>query len=279
MEKATDWLLLWRQIVERQRTVEPVAEGPWSEEDDPWREKAEAFVTRANRKWSRPDPLRDFLASRVRPDAMVLDIGAGAGDWSIYLAPRVGRVTAFDPSPAMRRTIIGRVASAGLANVDVVAGFWPKTPVEPHDVVLCMHAVYGATDFAAYVRRLDATARRGVYLLLKAPIPGGVMAEAAERVWGQPHDSPNFVVAYNALLQLGFLPSAMVDPSPWGIWRSTSLDAALDDVKRRLAIVGDPTHDAFLRDLLARRLTRIGDEYVWPASVCSALVYWEKDRT
>jgi SAM-dependent methyltransferase len=276
MERITDWLLLWRQIVERQRTVEPLIDGPWSDADDPWRDRAAAFTARANRKWSRPDPLRDVIVSRVTPESTVLDVGAGAGDWTLHLAPHVRRVTALDPSPAMRRTLAGRVDETGTANVDIVVGFWPRTPVEPHDVVLCMHAAYGATDFADYVRRLDETARRGVYMLLKAPIPGGVMSEAAARVWGQPHDSPNLVVAHNALLQLGFLPSAAIDPTPWGIWRSASIEAALADVKRRLAIVDDPTHDEFLRDLLRRRLTRVGEEWVWPASVCSALVYWEK---
>ena len=278
MERITDWVLLWRQIVERQRSVEPLADGPWSEAADPWREKAAAFATRSNRKWSRPDPLRDLLTARVGPEETVLDVGAGAGDWSLHFAPRVRRVTSLEPSPAMRRTLGERLEAAGVENVDVVAGFWPRTSVEPHDTVLCMHAAYGAADFAEFVGRLDATARRGVYLLLKAPLPNGVMAEAATRVWGQPHDSPNFVVAHNALLQLGYLPNALVDPTPWGAWRGASLDAALADVKRRLAIVDDASHDAFLSDLLARRLTRVGEEYVWPASVCSALVWWEKGR-
>ncbi len=52
------------------------------------------------------DRVRDALLARVRPDAVVLDVGANVGWWTIPLArrlgPRGGGVIAFEPVPGNR---------------------------------------------------------------------------------------------------------------------------------------------------------------------------------
>jgi hypothetical protein len=104
------------------------------------------------------------------------------------------------------------------------------------------------------------------------------MAQAARHVWGQPHDSPNFQVAYNALMQLGIFANVVVeDTGLWEPWTNESLEEALADVKRRLDLVEDSTHDAFLRDLLAQHLTEQDGQVVWPRGTRSALIHWDVD--
>ena len=98
------------------------------------------------------------------------------------------------------------------------------------------------------------------------------------RVWGHPHDSPNFQVGYNALLQMGLFPNVLMeDTGLWDARTNDSMEEALADVKRRLDLwdVEDSEHDAFLEDLLRRRLTLQDGRYVWPPGVRSALVYWD----
>jgi hypothetical protein len=91
-----------------------------------------------------------------------------------------------------------------------------------------------------------------------------------------PHDSPNFQVAYNALLQMGIFPDVqMEDEGHWTPWTSPTPEDALANVKRRLGLPDPNDHDAFLRDLLARRLRREGDAYLWPRAMRSALVNWD----
>lgn len=55
------------------------------------------------------DAVRNALLARVRPDAIVLDVGANVGWWSVPLARRVGpaggRVVAFEPVPDNRRRL------------------------------------------------------------------------------------------------------------------------------------------------------------------------------
>lgn len=275
MELVTNWLELWRQLVEAQR------EG-WRIEGrtdaDVWRAKARAYHETVMRRWATPDSSRDFIAAdlSVHGSDTVVDVGAGSGSWTVFLARMVRHVTAIDPSPAMLEVLHENVAAAGLSNVSVMEGGWLQVDVAPHDVVFCSHAIYGTADIQAFVRKMEAAARRRCYLLLRTPLPNGVMAEAARRIWGQPYDSANFQVAYNALLQMGVCANVVFEDSGcWQPWTSASLDEALADAKRRFGLEATSEYDAFLWDLLDRRLVREQEQLVWPSATRSALVYWD----
>jgi SAM-dependent methyltransferase len=272
MEKPIDWGALWRQLVEMHESLRSAEEAV-----DPWRGRARGYAERIRCQAARPDPIGDLLTTSVGPADTVLDIGAGTGRWAVPLARRARRVTALDPSPSMLEELRATLGALDLTNVDIVEGAWPLTTVEAHDVTLCSHAMYGSPDLETFVRRMVEVTRRRCYLLIRAPTADGVMAEAATRVWGQPNDSPNFVVAYNVLLELGLRPNVLFDPHLWDPWTSPSIDSALAEIKRRLGIAESSGHDAYLRDLLHRRLTPSAIEggVVWPRAIQSALVYWD----
>ena len=174
--------------------------------------------------------------------------------------------------------LLARSRPRALRKAEIQRHLWPDAAVGPHDVTLCAHAMYGAADFAGFVRGLERVTRRHVFLLMRAPEPDGVMAEAARRVLGHPHDSPNFQVGYNALLQLGVFPDVVVEEGRWEPWRHASLEEALAEVKRRLGLAAASPHDAFLAELLERRLARTDDGYVWPHGTRSALAHWDVER-
>ncbi len=274
MEKVTDWAALWRQLVESHHKSQPDSAGGWTEERDPWHQKAREFAARVKRKWTKSGVIREFVASQVDASTTVLDIGAGTGEWAILFARRARKVTAVEPSPSMREVLLENLAVAGVENVEVVPGFWPEVSVEPHDISLCSHSMYASPDLPAFVNRMIEVTRRTCNMVLRVPTRDGVMAEAAQHVWGQPHDSPNFVVGYNVLLQMGILPGVVVDPSYWEPWSSPTLDAALAEIKGRLGLGERSEHDEYLRELLGRRLTWQEDRFVWPKGVRSALAHW-----
>lgn len=276
MQSVPDWLCLWQELVEARARGRAKAES--DAHPDIWQAKARRYHEAVQQRWATPDSSRNFIAADLEqhPGDTVLDIGAGTGAWVVFLAQRARRVTALDPSPAMLSVLRQNVADAGLSNVSIVAGGWPETEVALHDVVLCSHALYGVADFAAFVRKMEATARRRCYILLRIATPDGVMAQAAQHVWGQPHDSPNFQIAYNALLQLSIFASVLLEDSGFRRpWSHASLDEALAEVKQRLDLVEDHTHDTFLRDLLIRNLTEVEGQWVWPRGSRAALVYWD----
>jgi 2-polyprenyl-3-methyl-5-hydroxy-6-metoxy-1,4-benzoquinol methylase len=275
MEKLTDWIKLWRELAEAQSRR-------WHKRDDSedrWRQKARGFDQGVRERWvAKPDSSREFVVAQLmaHPGSTVLDIGAGTGAWTVLMARHARRVTAVEPSGAMIGVMEENLAAEGITNVEIVQQTWPEAQVEPHDFSLCSHAMYGCPDFPAFVWRMVEVTSRTCFLLMRAPIKDGVMAEAAMRVWGQPYDSGNFQVAYNAMLQMGLFPNVLMeDTGLWNPWTSASFDEALAEVKQRLCLGEDSEHDEFLADLLHRRLKYEDGRYVWPRGVRSALVYWD----
>jgi SAM-dependent methyltransferase len=232
-----------------------------------------------NERWREADSSRDFLLSQIDADATVLDIGAGAGAWSMLLAGKAKSVTALDPSESMLAVLRESMVAEGVENIAVVRGAWPETDVEAHDFSLCSHAMYGCADLAAFLRKMEERTRRLCFLVLRAPAIDSVQAEAARHVWGQPLDSPNFTIAYNVLLQMGIYANVLMEDT--GFWKprvSPSLEAAMERLKRGLGLFGEDAHDEFLMELLRRRLTRQDEGYAWPREVRSALVYWAPSK-
>ena len=276
MEQVTDWVGLWRELCEAQARSWQTdrTRGP----EDAWRDKARAFAAGIAKRWSTPDSSRGTVAAWLdaHPGSSVVDVGAGTGAWAAFLAGHASRVTAVEPSPAMVEVMRETLLAAGAANVELVQAAWPDVALEPHDVSLCSQAMYGFADFPAFVRSLERVTRHHVFLVVRAPVMDGIMAEISQRVWGQPYDSPNFQVGYNALLQLGILPDVvMEDTGLWEPWSSASPGEAVAEVKRRFGLADPCEHDAFLRDLMERRLTPVAGAYQWPRGVRSALVHWD----
>ncbi|MHB8837839.1 MAG: FkbM family methyltransferase [Gemmatimonadaceae bacterium] len=68
------------------------------------------------------DALRGAVLARLAPDAVVLDVGASVGAWTVPLARRLGpgaRVYAFEPVPANRARLERAVADNALTTVTI----------------------------------------------------------------------------------------------------------------------------------------------------------------
>lgn len=273
MEKVTDWVRLWRELVE----VQPPR--VWKKgRAGKKRTEAPKGAASIERRWVKPDSGWNFILSQLdaNPDATVLDIGAGTGAWAVLLAQHARQVTAVEVLPVMIEALEENLAAEGITNVEIVRGAWPEVPVAPHDFTLCSHGIYGSPDLPAFIRRMVEVTRRTCFLVMRVPTADGVMAEAATHIWGQPYDSPNFQVAYNVLLQMGIYPNVLMEGTGiWRPWTNASLEEALDKVKRRFGLGESHEHDPFLMDLLRQRLNYEEGQYVWPAGARSALVYWD----
>jgi ubiquinone/menaquinone biosynthesis C-methylase UbiE len=130
-----------------------------------------AFVAGYDRKQGYPGPAADLTALEAHgldAASVVVDIGAGAGQFAIAAARRFGHVTAVDISPAMLAALRERAAAAGLANLDCVqAGFLSYQHAgPPADGVYTRHALHQLPDFWKALA-LDRIAR-----MLR---PGGVL--------------------------------------------------------------------------------------------------------
>ena len=274
MEKITDWNALWRDLVEIKDKSHHAKFGA-NPGGDIWADRAAEFKEGVKRRWKQSDSSREFILSKIGKNSTVLDIGAGTGAWSILIARHAKWVTAVEPSSAMIGVMRESLSAENIPNVSIVQGSWPGVSVEPHDISMCSHAMYASPDLSGFIRRMQESTREMCFLLLRAPSLKGVRAEAAQHIWGQPLDSPNFTIAYNVLLQLGIYANVLMENT--GLWKprtSSGIQEALADMKRFLGLLDSAEHDRYLMDLLRRRLTWKEGRYVWPPEVRSALVYW-----
>lgn len=93
-------------------------------------------------------------------DSVVVDIGAGTGQFAVAVAPACARVVAVDVSPLMLKALQAKVNQQGLANVEVVqAGFLSyRHRGEPADFVYSRYALHHLPDFWKGSPSRDSTA-------------------------------------------------------------------------------------------------------------------------
>jgi ubiquinone/menaquinone biosynthesis C-methylase UbiE len=122
--------------------------------DDPER-FAKSFDDPARDAWQMPARVIETL--RLRPDAIVADIGAGTGYFTVRLARAVprGTVYAVDIEHAMLEHISKRAAGEGLKNIATVhaSGTSANLP-KPVDLALIVDTYHHIPNRPAYFRAL-----------------------------------------------------------------------------------------------------------------------------
>ncbi len=269
--KEPDYVKLWRELATRS--------GPHFGTGFDRPERAHEYDAASKRRnVGRPDFLFEFVRRDLRPEDTVLDIGAGTGRWTIPLAQATARVTAVEPAAAMAEVMMKNAAAAGVdGKITVAPATWETADVPVHDVVTCFHAIYMSADLATFVRKVEAHARRFCYLGLRHFPADGIIQELSAQIYGTRHDSPNFIVGYNALYQMGIYANVLIEPFN-RVWTDESLEAAFVRAKRHL-FLDDTAYDGLVRSILERRLVLRDGVFHWPDAMSTALVWWRVDKT
>jgi SAM-dependent methyltransferase len=112
--------------------------------------------------WQKPHEVIRALAPK--PDAIVADIGAGTGYFSVRFAHMLpkGRVYGVDTEPDMVRYLAERANKAGLKNVTALAGAPddPRLP-EPADLIVLVNVYHHVENRERYFRRLQKALKPG----------------------------------------------------------------------------------------------------------------------
>jgi ubiquinone/menaquinone biosynthesis C-methylase UbiE len=129
----------------------------------------------------------------LAPGAVVADVGAGEGEWTLEMARRVGpsgRVFATEIDPERIRDLRSAVAEARVANVGIIEGRPDDTNLPPRccDAILLRHVYHHITHPEAMNASLFRALRPGGFVAVidfnpptrLLPVPGGV----PENRWG-----------------------------------------------------------------------------------------------
>ncbi len=135
------------------------------------------------------DPVLDVLRSLAQSDEAWLDIGAGGGRFALPLALVVRKVTAVEPSAAMRSVLSDGMSEAGITNITIVESRWPSESGAPPleaDVSLMAHVGYDIEGIGLFLDAMEAaTGRLCVAIMGEAP-----MAGLATLLWEPVHGEP-----------------------------------------------------------------------------------------
>ncbi|MGB3975141.1 MAG: class I SAM-dependent methyltransferase [bacterium] len=277
MEKIPDYIKLWNEIAEKRNAAKQN-----DQDGDIWEKRAQKFDRQLKKRWKKSDSSREWMLDLLRrnPGSTLLDIGAGTGAWACLLAPLCRTVTAIDPSQAMIDILKNNMIEANVDNIEIIQDTWPFEMNRSFDFTLSSHSIYGCSDFEEYIRAMQTVTRKTCVLLLRAPSPVGLMADISRTILGTPYDSPNFQIAYNALLQMGIFADVVVENDGlWKPWRYYTLSEAVNDIKEKMGVMDLCRYDDYLMDLLETHLQKTEQGLMWPEIVRTVLVHWNVDKS
>jgi len=233
-------ILADRQIPQSIRDKAPEPE--WSLEPERFRWRPDDDRQRAER------PSRRRALEALPDDGSVLDVGVGGGASSLGLATKAGSITGVDRLPEMLQSFEASGRAAGV-EVRTVLGAWPDVAdqVEPADVVVSHHAIYGVAELEGFITAMTTHARHRVVLEVSEHFPQSRLLPLWKRFHG--FDRPDHRAADEVeavLVSMGLAverEDAVVPP------RAEEATAESVAVARRRLYVG-PERDAEIAEFL-----------------------------
>ena len=259
--KEIDWFELWRELVTRK--LYPKSD-----------KLVERYKAHGQKQKERPDSLLDFVLKGVDASDTAIDIGAGTGRWTIPLAKRIKSLTSIEPTSGMAEMLKENLKNGRLRNVEILAQTWEDATPSMHDIVVCAHGMYASEDLAAFVRKMERYARKTCYMAVRIPPADGILSELSLKIHGCRHDSPDGVIAYNALYTVGIHTNVLVENTIVN-WVNKTVEDAFVRAKRHLRLdTFERAYDDLIYSTLQRRLTFSDGVYTWPDGMRSALLWW-----
>lgn len=152
------------------------------EQSDAWAGCAQFFKADPRREL---DPLLIKIASYLRPEDTLIDVGGGAGRMSLPLALRCREVIVVDPSPAMGEVFHATAKEAGIDNARFVQGNWLEAEGIAGNVALVAHVTYFVAQIVPFIDTLNAATRRRVLIDVRSVPPPNQVAELFRMARGE----------------------------------------------------------------------------------------------
>jgi SAM-dependent methyltransferase len=156
-----------------------------------------------------PGLILDRIRRFAGPDLSVLDIGAGAGAYTIPLAKAARKVTVVEPSKGQIARLMRRAEREGLQNIEVINKRWQDVDMaelERYSLVNAAYCFHMPEIRDALQKMLDVT--KGALFLVSLVDNG--FSDVSEGVFGEKEPEPEYIFLYNMLQQMGYPANAEV---------------------------------------------------------------------
>lgn len=261
----------WKALVEAEyEQTERVRE--W-QQPDYYRPVAGHFVDDPRRSG---DDLLNKLRSYCAPDATWLDVGAGGGRNALPLALLSEKVTAIEPSEAMRDALSASMREYGISNVEIVDLRWPDGSEQfTADYSLMAHVSYDIREINQFLDGLERATRRRCFAMLMDRAPSSGYTEFWPAIHGEERLLlPALREFLHLLLARGATPEVRISPRDVS---HNSPDDIRRNARRRLWLSEGSAKDQQLQRLLDDVLARPHDELTEAFAI--GLVSWEPKTT
>lgn len=147
----------------------------------------------------------EFLQSKISLDNIesLLDVGCGPGTFTLFYAPIVKKVVAFDFSPKMLEKLEKNINEKGFKNVEIlqanIEGDWKNIPI--CDVVLASRCLE-VDDLQKALEKLNTHAKKAVYLTFKAG-NSYISEELLQIIKRDVIPRPDYIYVLNILYKMG----------------------------------------------------------------------------
>ncbi|HKA54680.1 MAG TPA: methyltransferase domain-containing protein [Candidatus Binatia bacterium] len=244
----------------------------------------------------RADPHRQLdanlavLASYIRPEDILLDVGGGAGRVALPLALRCREVIVVDASPGMGAEFTAGAAAAGIINARFVHANWLEAAGLQGDVALTSNVTYFVREIVPFVEKLASAAQRRVMITVWSVANPNQNAALFRLVYGEePVDVPGYRELLPVLWEMDILPEVHVLPGvpqvPGGNMGARLPQKPEDAVQ--LALQGQwlgPQEHVRARRLIEERFSELfapspeGFRPLWRQQAREMLITWETNQ-
>src|SRR5665648_959536 len=176
-------------------------------------------------KWESNDFLKDLNATiELTKDMAVLDIGCGAGVYTIALAEKVSHAVGFDLSPKMIQFARERAQKSGADNVEFIAGDWNEFDVKKEkfekkfDLVFA-HMLPGINSAETFEKMIDCSKKH--FFLVKSAMRNDINMDQVIDLAGIENNDEttdeNITYAFQMLWELGYCPRFTCRQEEWDL--------------------------------------------------------------
>ena len=235
------------------------------------------------------EPNLEIVASYVEPDDVIVDVGGGAGRYSLPLALRSREVVNVDPSAGMLAGFTANAARAGITNVRTVHADWLDADPPRGTFALVNHVTYLTREIVPFIEKLEAAASRRVLLTVNSPPPPSMHRDVYPLIHGEIEEFiPGHIELMNVLWEMGIepdlrmLPHSSV-PTPCFPTREAAMQAAIGRIAGAQWAFWplSQEQDVRLRQVLEERSSELlpwtdrGYTFGWIDAGREALITWE----